>query len=135
MKFIKDFKAEDINNVVALAVFGSYETQYFRKNISDIDILVVMNQRDDVAEEFDLEDILAPQLSEFFNYEDIHLTFISLKDYDSVFAKLYVESKNKLIIDEFKEVDFRLSVNKYLRDYDWLFGKERQDTMMMEGAK
>ena len=135
MKFIKDFKAEDINNVVALAVFGSYETQYFRKNISDIDILVVMNQRDDVAEEFDLEDILAPQLSEFFSYEDIHLTFISFKDYDSVFAKLYVESKNKLIIDEFKEVDFRLSVNKYLRDYDWLFEKERQDTMMMEGAK
>jgi predicted nucleotidyltransferase len=58
MKLLKDLKIKNINNLISLDVFGSYGTKYWTNNKSDIDILVLMEKRENVIEEFDLEDIL-----------------------------------------------------------------------------
>lgn len=118
MKYIKlsECRNVKIENVISLAVFGSFNTKYFREGQSDIDILVLLEYREDVLEEFDIEDYLVPVLEEYFEYDKIHLTFLTMKEYDTVFARQYLDSKDKLILNEFKELDFRLYVNKYLRN-------------------
>lgn len=136
MKLLKNLKIEkNINNLVSLALFGSYGTTYWRQGSSDIDILVVMEKREDVMDEFDLEEILEPIFKDYFEYSKIHLTFINMRDYDTVFARQYIDSDDKVIINRFKEIDFRLYVNKYLRNNDWLLRKEKEDTKLMEDNK
>ena len=116
VKKLKDLKIKVIDNIISLAIFGSYSTEYWRENSSDIDILVLMKKRNDVMDEFDLEDELIPVLQKHFNYDKIHLTFMNMRDFDTVFARQYLDSEDKLIIDELKEIDFRLYVNKYIRN-------------------
>lgn len=118
MKNIKLKNLKNINhkNIVSLAIFGSFNTKYFREDQSDIDILVLLEHRDDVIEEFDIEDYLTPLLENYFEYNKIHLTFLTLREYDTVFARQYLDSTDKLILNELKEMDFRLYVNKYLRN-------------------
>ena len=132
MKLLKDLRIKDIDNLIALAIFGSYETKYWIENKSDIDILVLMGKREDIMDEFDLEDTLEPILKEYFEYDDVHLTFMSMRDYDSIFARQYIDSNDKLVVDEFKEIDFRLYVNKYLRENQWLIERIKKDTKLME---
>lgn len=133
MKLLKDLRIKHIDNLISMAVFGSYETKYWIKNKSDIDILVLMEKREDIMDEFDLEDILEPILKEYFQYDNIHFTFMCMKDYDTVFARQYIDSRDKLIINKFKEIDFRLYVNKYLRENQWLIERIKRDTKLMEG--
>lgn len=116
VKKLKDLQMEVIDNIISLAIFGSYGTEYWRENSSDIDILVLMKKRNDVMDEFDLEDELIPIFQEYFSYDKIHLTFMNMRDFDTVFARQYLDSEDKLIIDELKEIDFRLYVNKYIRN-------------------
>lgn len=116
MKKLKDLNIEVIDNIISFAIFGSYGTEYWRGDSSDIDILVLMKKRNDVMDEFDLEDELIPIFQEYFSYDKIHLTFMNMRDFDTVFAGQYLDSEDKLIIDELKEIDFRLYVNKYIRN-------------------
>lgn len=132
MKLLNDLKIKEIDNLISLAVFGSYETKYWTYDKSDIDVLVLMEKREDIMDELDLEDILEPKLQEYFEYDNIHFTFISMKDYDSIFARQYLDSKDKLIVNKFKEIDFRLYVNKYLRENKWLIDRIKADTKLME---
>lgn len=132
MKLLKDLKLKNIENLISLAVFGSYGTRYWINNKSDIDILVLMESRVDITDEFELEEKLEPILKEYFEYDEIHFTFINMRDYDSIFARQYIDSHDKLIINKFKEIDFRLYVNKYLRNNDWLIRKEKEDTKLLE---
>lgn len=132
MKLLKNLIMKHVDNLISLAVFGSYETKYWVKGKSDIDILVLMEKREDIMDELDLEDVLEPILKEYFEYNDIHFTFINMKDYDSIFARQYIDSSDKLIINEFKEIDFRLYVNKYLRENHWLIERVKRDTKLME---
>ncbi|GAA0753002.1 nucleotidyltransferase domain-containing protein [Clostridium sartagoforme] len=132
MKLLNDLKLNKIDKLISLAVFGSYGTKYWREGNSDIDILVLMIKRYDIMDEINLEEIILPILKKFFNYENIHLTFLNMSDYDNRLAKQYLDSKNKLIIDEFKEIDFRLYVNKYLRENEWLIRKTREDSKLLE---
>ena len=132
MKLLKDLKLKNIENLISLAVFGSYGTRYWINNKSDIDILVLMESRVDITDEFELEEKLEPILKEYFEYDEIHFTFINMRDYDSIFARQYIDSHDKLIINKFKEIDFILYVNKYLRNNDWLIRKEKEDTKLLE---
>ena len=129
---IKNLKINKINNLISLAIFGSYGTQYWREGYSDIDVLVIMEKREDIMDEIELEEELIPILREYFKYYNIHLTFINMKEFDSIFARQYLECEDKLIVDEFKEIDFRLYVNKYLRNNKWLENKIKKDNKMLE---
>lgn len=132
MKYLKDLKLKELNNVISLAVFGSYGTDFFKDGISDIDILVLIKCRDDVMDEFDVEEELIPILKDYFEYDDIHLTFITMKDYDTIFANQYIDSTDKLILDHYKEIDFRIYINKYNRENEWLDNKINKDLKLME---
>lgn len=135
MKLLKDLKLKKIKNLISLATFGSYGTKYWTENRSDIDILVLMEKREDIMDEFDLEEVLEPILERFFESGKIHLTFMNMRDYDTVFARQYLDSKNKIILNEFKEIDFRLYVNKFLRENDWLIKRIERDNKLMEGNR
>ena len=43
-KNIKDFKIDNTENIVSLCVFGSYNTEFWDENRSDIDILILLNK-------------------------------------------------------------------------------------------
>lgn len=116
---LKDLKIRN-KNIISMAVIGSYNTEYWRENISDIDILVLLNKKIDVSLEFDLEDELIPVLEKYFNYNNIHLTFLYLNDFEHPLALEYIKSNDKLVLDNEKEIDFRLYVNKYRRNNKWL---------------
>ena len=133
--FLKDFKIKDEENVIALALFGSYNTGTWIKDKSDIDVLVLLNEKRDVSFEFHLEDELIPSLEEFFNYSNIHLTFIYINEFDSSLAICYIDSKDKIIVDYNREIDFRLYVNKYLRNNEWLDYLIREDTKLLRREK
>ncbi|MGN2368640.1 nucleotidyltransferase domain-containing protein [Clostridium cagae] len=132
---IKDLKIDDTDNIIALAVFGSYNTENFIENRSDIDILILLNERRGVEFEFKLEDELLSKLEDFFCYDNIHITFLYLNEFDSDLAKCYIESKNKIILDFNKEIDFRLYVNKYLRNNEWLSNLIKYDTKLLNGGR
>ncbi|MGN2337039.1 nucleotidyltransferase domain-containing protein [Clostridium cagae] len=134
-EYIKDLKIDDTDNIIALAVFGSYNTENFIENRSDIDILILLNERRGVEFEFKLEDKLLSKLEDFFSYDNIHITFLYLNEFDSDLAKCYIESKNKIILDFNKEIDFRLYVNKYLRNNEWLNELIKHDTELLNGRK
>ena len=48
MKSLKNLRIKNIDNLIALAVFGSYETKYWIENNSDIDILVLMKKKEKI---------------------------------------------------------------------------------------
>ncbi|ENY99983.1 nucleotidyltransferase domain-containing protein [Clostridium thermobutyricum] len=113
---LADLKGIKNKNIISLATFGSFNTKYWRNGFSDIDILVLIEHRNDVMEEFDIEDEIIPILEKHFEYNKIHLTFLEMKEFDTVFARQYIDSKDKLILNELKEMDFRIYVNKYIRN-------------------
>ena len=43
-----------------------------------------------------------------------------MKDFEHPLATEYLKSNDKLILDENKEIDFRLYINKYKRNNEWL---------------
>lgn len=132
MKLLKDLNLKKIDNLISLAVFGSYETEYFREGFSDIDIFVLIKNREDIMDEIEMEDNILPILQEYFNYDNIHLTFLTMRDYDTRLANQYINSEDKLIIDEFSEIDFRLYVNKYLRENGWRIKRAREYNKFLE---
>lgn len=128
---LKELKLTNRDNIIALALFGSYNTENWMKNKSDIDILVLLNERKGISFEFKLEDELIPLLEAFYKYDNIQLTFLYISEFDSPFAKCYIDSKDKLILDINKEIDFRLYVNKYLRNNEWLDTLLKEDTKLL----
>ena len=116
---LKDLKIFN-KNIISMSIIGSYNTEYWRVNRSDIDILILLDKKIDVSIEFDLEDELIPMLQKYFNYNNIHLTFLYIKDFEHPLALEYIKSNDKLVFDKEREVDFRLYVNKYRRNNQWL---------------
>lgn len=118
---LNDFKdlSEKYDEIISIAVIGSYNTDYWKRNISDIDILILLKSKRRVEFEFELEDDLLPQFREFFSYGDVHITFLYMNEFNTDFAEEYIKSNNKVIYDFEKEIDFRMYVNKYLRNSEW----------------
>ena len=133
--FLREFKIRKEDNIIALALFGSYNTELWIENKSDIDILVLLTEKRDVSFEFQLEDELIQSLEEFFKYNNIHLTFLYISEFDSSLARCYIDSKDKIIIDYNREIDFRLYVNKYLRNNEWLDSLIKEDTKLLRREK
>ena len=132
VKLLKNLNLKKIDNLISLAIFGSYGTKYFREGFSDIDIFVLIEKREDIIDEIEMEDNILHILQEYFNYDNIHLTFLTMRDYDTRLANQYIDSEDKLILDEFKEIDFRLYVNKYLRENEWRIKRAREYNKFLE---
>ena len=116
---LKDLKIYN-ENIISMAIIGSYNTEYWRANRSDIDILVLLNKKTDVSIEFDLEDELIPVLEKYFNYNNIHLTYLYINDFEHPLALEYIKSNDNLVHYIQQEIDFRLFINKFRRINQWL---------------
>lgn len=130
---IDNFKIDN-KDIISIAIIGSYNTEFWIKDRSDIDVVVLLDKKDDVSTEFEIEDYLLPKLQEYFNYEDIHITFLYMRDFEEDIARAYIYTANKLILDPNKEIDFRLYVNKYIRNNQWLEELIKRDTLERRGA-
>lgn len=135
MKNLSKLAITNTENLVALAVFGSFETEFWLKGKSDIDILVVLERKIDTSFEFNLEDDLIPLLQEYFSYDNIHLTFLYMNEFESPLAMEYINSKNKLVINQIKEIDFRLYINKFKRNNKWLEDLIEKDNEILRNFK
>lgn len=69
-----DLKLND-DNVLYISQFGSYGTCEWVKDISDIDIGVIVNSLTEL--DFDLEDKLADYFKKIYNYNNVNVTIVS----------------------------------------------------------
>ena len=112
-KFIN--KLKDLDSIVCVAEFGSYNTEYWIKDRSDIDLAVIVKSKVTFIDTLDLEEQIIQAACEYYKYDKIHLTFILFKDFSSKYARIAVDSDKKYIIDEERWYDFQHYVFKYAR--------------------
>ncbi|NKF05660.1 nucleotidyltransferase domain-containing protein [Clostridium gasigenes] len=98
-------KLEKINSILAVCKFGSHGTQYWTEGRSDIDIAVVVRANVSFMDTLNIEDEIISITKEYYNYEDIHVTFILFNDFNSKYARMAVDSEEQYsyfggIIDE-----------------------------------
>lgn len=113
-------------NVISLTLFGSYNTRFWNKERSDIDILVLV-KHSDFDLECKLEDYYYPLLKEYFEHDNIHFTFIALNNFDTVFADIYIDFTDKIIFDMELHYDFLLYISKFNRVNERLINLIRRD--------
>lgn len=113
---LKDCKVDrnKILDVISIAVFGSYHEKAFDKSRSDIDIIILSSRNLDFDEEFEIEDYLESILPKHFSHDNIHYTFIN--EFNYPFSELLLISKDKLIFDEEKYLDYTLGYSTFKRD-------------------
>lgn len=105
-----------INEVVCISEFGSYRTEYWNKDRSDIDLAVVVKPKVAFMDTLDIEDEILELSKQYYNYDNIHLTFVLFKDFPSKYARFAVDSNKKYITQEELWYDFRHYVLKYARN-------------------
>lgn len=126
-KLLSNLKLENNNeNLISLTLFGSYNTKYWFEGKSDIDILALV-KRNDFNIEFEIENRYREVLQKYFNYDDIHFTFIGLNSFDTVFADIYIDYKDKLIFNIDLHYDFLMYINKFNRVNENLIKLVRED--------
>ncbi len=76
---------------------------------------MVLVKHSDFDIEFGIENYYRNILKEYFEYDDIHFTFISLRDFDSVFADIYIDFEDKIILDYESHYDFFMYINNFYR--------------------
>lgn len=113
-------------NIISLTLFGSYNTKFWYEGKSDIDILVLVKYLN-FDLEYKLEEYYYPLISKYFQYENIHFTFIGLNNFDTVFADIYIDFNDKLIYDVNLHYDFLLYISKYNRVNENLINLVRED--------
>ena len=126
-KLLSNLKLENNNeNLISLTLFGSYNTKYWFEGKSDIDILALV-KKNDFNSEFEIENRYREVLQKYFNYDDIHFTFIGLNSFDTVFADIYIDYKDKLIFNIDLHYDFLMYINKFNRVNENLIKLVRED--------
>lgn len=70
---MKDLEINDLN-ILYISQFGSYGTDEWVKNISDIDIGVVVNSLENL--DFELEDKLIAYFKKVYDYDIINITIV-----------------------------------------------------------
>lgn len=113
-------------NIISLTLFGSYNTEFWYKEKSDIDILILIKYSD-FDLECRLEDYYYPLLKKYFQYDNIHFTFLPLNGFDTVFADIYIDFSDKVIFDIELHYDFLLYINKFNRVNENLINLVRRD--------
>ena len=126
-KLLSNLKiTNDNENLISLTLFGSYNTKYWFEGKSDIDILALI-KKNDFNVEFEIENKYREVLQKYFNYDDIHFTFIGLNSFDTVFADIYIDYKDKLIFDIDLHYDFLMYISKFNRVNENLIKLVRED--------
>lgn len=86
-QLLANLEVENNNeNLISLTLFGSYNAKYWFEGKSDIDILVLV-KKNDFNIEFEIENAYREVLQKYFEYDDIHFTFIGLNNFDTVFCR------------------------------------------------
>lgn len=126
-KLLSNLKLVNNNeNLISLTLFGSYNTKYWFEGKSDIDILALV-KKNDFNIEFEIENRYREVLQKYFNYDDIHFTFIGLNSFDTVFADIYIDYKDKLIFNIDLHYDFLMYISKFNRVNENLIKLVRED--------
>lgn len=113
-------KVKKRNEIIALCIFGSYGTEMWIKDKSDIDLLVVVGPKITFLDTLDIEDEIKEITSEFYDYDNIHLTFVLFNDFGNKYARIAVDSDNKYILNEESWYDFNHYVLKAARNNEKL---------------
>lgn len=109
-------KLRNVKGVVAISQFGSYETPMWIKDRSDIDLAVIVDSSISFMDTLNMEDDLLKLFKEYYQYDDIHITFIFYNDFSSKYARLAVDSEKKYIVSENLWFDFQHYVLKFARN-------------------
>lgn len=117
-EFIK--KIKEHSEIIALCEFGSYGTKYWIKDRSDIDLIIVVGSKVTFLDTLDIEDEIKEAASEFYNYGNIHLTFILFNDFGNKFARIAVDSDVQYILNKERWYDFNHYVLKAVRNNEKL---------------
>ena len=126
-KLLSNLKiTNDNENLISLTLFGSYNTKYWFEGKSDIDILALI-KKNDFNVEFEIENKYRDVLQKYFNYDDIHFTFIGLNSFDTVFADIYIDYKDKLIFNSDLHYDYLMYISKFNRVNENLIKLVRED--------
>ena len=126
-KLLSNLKiTNDNENLISLTLFGSYNTKYWFEGKSDIDILALV-KKNDFNSEFEIENRYREVLQKYFNYDDIHFTFIGLNSFDTVFADIYIDYKDKLIFNIDLHYDYLMYISKFNRVNENLIKLVRED--------
>ena len=126
-KLLSNLKiTNDNENLISLTLFGSYNTKYWIEGKSDIDILALI-KKNDFNVEFEIENKYREVLQKYFNYDDIHFTFIGLNSFDTVFADIYIDYKDKLIFNIDLHYDYLMYISKFNRVNENLIKLVRED--------
>ena len=126
-KLLSNLKiTNDNENLISLTLFGSYNTKYWFEGKSDIDILALI-KKNDFNVEFEIENKYREVLQKYFNYHDIHFTFIGLNSFDTVFADIYIDYKDKLIFNIDLHYDYLMYISKFNRVNENLIKLVRED--------
>lgn len=126
-KLLSNLKLENKNeNLISLTLFGSYNTEHWYEGKSDIDILALV-RKNDFDIEFEIENTYREALQKYFSYNDIHFTFIGLNSFDTVFADIYIDYKDKVIFDIDLHYDFLMYISKFNRVNEQLIKLVRED--------
>ena len=126
-KLLSNLKiTNDNENLISLTLFGSYNTKYWFEGKSDIDILALI-KKNDFNVEFEIENKYREVLQKYFNYDDIHFTCIGLNSFDTVFADIYIDYKDKLIFNIDLHYDYLMYISKFNRVNENLIKLVRED--------
>lgn len=104
--------------IMAICTFGSYNEACFDKDRSDIDIMILLRKELQWEEEMEIEDYLQMILPDYFKHKNIHYTFIN--DFVYPFSEIFIESKDKIIIQEEEYLDYILGYSCFKRDREYL---------------
>lgn len=113
-------KVKEHNEIIALCEFGSYGTEYWIKDRSDIDLIIVVGPKVTFLDTLDIEDEIKELASEFYDYDNIHLTFVLFNDFSNKFARIAIDSESKYVLNDERWYDFNHYVLKAVRNNEKL---------------
>ena len=117
-EFLKEL--QKYKEIIALCEFGSYGTEYWIENRSDIDLIIVVGPNVTFLDTLNIEDEIREIVEGFYKYDKIHLTFLLFNEFSNKYAKIAVDSENKYILNEERWYDFNHYVLKSIRNNEKL---------------